>query len=169
MPRLKNPNHEKLAREYVRELNDKGKVVNGPLYSKVYRNASLKSATAQGSMLLRKPDIKQRIQEIIDIHNSDHDLSLDLKELRQATKQVFDPEGNLIEIKDNTTRLGAVQTVLKTKQAFNDSPSQDNRSITFNIGNKDNAEISNRYLDSLSNAVNRLIDLNSKLNTEQNA
>lgn len=166
MPRLRNAKHEKLAQTYVKEKTKDPETTQAEVYSKVYRNASPISARSYGSVLLNNPQIAGRIQEIINQHNSDEDCSKDLAELRKATKQVFDPEGNLVEVKDNVARANALQMAFKAKQAFQESVTTiDNRQITFNQGQT--KEESGMYLDSLSNAIERLTQLNNKLNTEQ--
>lgn len=163
MPRLKNPKHEKLAQTYVKEVTKDPQVTQAEVYQRVYRNVLPKSASSQGSITLNKPNIQLRIQEIIAQRNTPEDISSDLAALRYANKQVFDPEGNIIEIRDNQTRLGAVQTVLKTMNAFTEEK-QDNRTInqftiTQNVG----------FLDGLSRAIDKLAGLNEKLSIEQTA
>lgn len=165
MPRLKNPKHEKLAQVYVKEVLKDPQITKGEIYHKVYRNVKESSANSQGSLVLKKPEIQLRIQEIIASKNTPEDISADIAELRKATKQVFDPEGNIVEIRDNQTRLGAVQTVLKTMNAFQDQTINDNRTVNFNLNT--NSSESNGFLSSLSNAMDKLAGLNDKLAIER--
>lgn len=158
MPPLKNPNHEKLARAYAHEsMTNSGKVVKTKVYQKVYKESTYNSARASASQMLSRPIIQARIQEIIGKNNTPDQISENLADLRVATRQVFDPEGNLVEVKDNNTRLGAVQTCLKVMGAFQEQPVQDNRQITFNIG-QDTA-----FFDRLSNTIEKLSGLNERL------
>lgn len=136
MPPLKNPNHEKLARAYAKEaLQNGGKVVKTRVYQKVYKEASYDSARSTASQALARPLIKERIQEIIARHNPADDVARDLADLRHARKEVFDPKGAIVEVVDNPTRLGAVQTCLKVAEAFQSDRGalQDNRTVNFNI------------------------------------
>lgn len=163
MPRLKNANHEKLARLYAKEaIETGGKVVKTKIYRKVYKEANYNSARSIASTVLAKPDIQLRISEIIAQKNSPEDLSADLANLRQANKQVFDPEGNLVEIRDNQTRISAVQTAIKVIGGLNE-PHTENKTINFNLMTQGNGSSSNGILDSLLNAVNKLSGLNDKL------
>lgn len=159
MPRLKNPNREKFAQVYAKELinNDSnGKVSATKVYAKVYK-APLNSAASSGSNMLKNPNVQTRIQEIIAAKNSAEDISEDLAKLRKANKEVFDPLGRVVEVVDNATRLGAVQTCLKVANAFSDQPVQDNRQVNFNL------KVETGFLEGLSQTIEKLAGLNEIL------
>lgn len=161
MPRLKNPNHEKLAQTFAKEsLQATGKVIKTRVYQKVYKDASYDSARAEGPRLLATPAIQARIQEIIASKNHPEDIAEDLSNLRKATKEHVTPTGQIIEVKDNSTRLGAVQTCLKVMGGFSDQPPQDNRQIIFNLKAEEG------FLQALSQTIEKLGVLNEKLGQE---
>lgn len=137
MPRLKNPNHEKMAREYARQaLKNEGRVVKADVYQTVYREASYNTARTEAPQLLAKPNVQARIQEIISLKNPAEEISIDLMNLRKANKEIVDKEGNIHEVKDNATRLGAVNTCVKVLGGFgNDGSTIDARSVHFNMNN----------------------------------
>lgn len=183
MPRLKNANHEKVARIYAEEsLQSGGKVVKTNVYQRVYKGSSYDSARTSAPQLFAKPAVQARIQEIISKRNSEDDISEDLALLRRATKDHVTNTGAIIEVRDNTTRLGAVQTVLKVMGAFQpEAIPQDNRQVIFNLNGQDSNQSSNTspqssngsassnndgalgFLGSLSNIVEKLGDLNRQL------
>lgn len=183
MPRLRNPNHEKLAKEYVKEaIANNGKVIKTQVYHAVYKNATRESARSTAPGALANPLVKARIDELIAFRNPPEAISADLAELRQATKDHVTATGQIIEIRDNTTRLGAIQTVLKVTGAYNDQPVVDQRSVTFNIeGSQNSPDVSNTasgdkvnslngekggVFNSLSHIIEKLGALTDRLNKE---
>lgn len=183
MPRLQNANHEKLAKEYVKEaIANNGNVVKTDVYQKVYKNATRDSARSTAGQILAKPDVKARIDELIAHRNPPEQIGMDLEALRHATKTVFAPDGSMVDIKDNPTRLGAVQTVIKVLGGYNDQPVVDQRSVTFNIeGSQNSPDVSNTasgdkvnslngekggVFNSLSHIIEKLGALTDRLNKE---
>lgn len=136
MPRLKNPNHEKFAQVAVKELiNNEGKFIATKAYKTVYKDAQPNSAATAGPRLLQNVEVQSRIQEIVLSKNSPDEISADLAVLRRANKEIFDPKGNIVEVIDNSTRLGAVNTVLKVIGAFND-PDGGDKHVHFHMSNE---------------------------------
>lgn len=173
MPRLHNANHEKMAQAYAKEaIKSEGKVNNTKIYQKVYKGVTPLTARSEASVVLARPSVAQRINEIIALKNRPEEISEDLANLRQANKEVFAPNGQIVEVRDNATRLGAVQTCLRVAGAFGQDVQQDNRQITFNLGSPNNIDNkgSNDNLGGLgllTQAVDKLASLTNKLRLDR--
>jgi len=134
MPRLKNGNHEKLARVIAKELiSNEGQVNQTLAYQKVYQHASYNSARATAPVVLAIPCVKERIQDLVLAHNPPEEISKDLANLRRADKEILNSDGEIIEVRDNPTRLGAVALCLKVSGIGNGELNINNNTLNINI------------------------------------
>jgi hypothetical protein len=136
LPRLKNPNHEKFAQAVSKKIaNPEERFIAVQEYKKVYPNSSYSAAKSSATHLLSNPNLQSRIKEIILSKNSPKEISEDLAELRKANKEIVTKDGSLVEVRDNTTRLGAINTILRAVDVFGGDSTinnnVDNRKITL--------------------------------------
>lgn len=156
MPRLQHASHEAFAKEYASELSNGKPAIGRKIYKKVFANTSNVSADASASRLLSSVKVQDRIQEIIGLKNPPEKISDKLAELIDAKKQSVGQDGQIIELKDNSTQLGAINTWCKIMGVNGQEGSvTDARSVHFNIENGTNILFDSmiKKLDSLCNGI----------------
>lgn len=104
------PKEERFVQEYLKNDHNATQA-----YKTIAPNTTYKTMTVEGSNLLGRPSIESRISYLLNQQRSTslEGLTQDsLPELIKATKEILTKDGK-IEVKDNVTRLNAVNTALK--------------------------------------------------------
>ena len=136
MSKLKKIKHEHFAREYIEKQGNAKQA-----YLEVYPNSAEISAASNSSRLIKRDNVRERIQELLENKSGSKIAVLvsDLIDLKRANKTVF-IERIEKEIADNPTRLESIKVLLKLHGLLSSGNSellQDNRSITFNLNVSD--------------------------------
>jgi hypothetical protein len=110
MPVLENKKHEKYAR-----LVTKG-VHKPDAYRKVYPDASYNTASSQAYTLANKPEVDNRIAELLDQvpeMRLPNVIKTAGKMMKAKKTVIYNSKGDSKQVADNTARTHAVQTALK--------------------------------------------------------
>lgn len=115
MPALENPKHEMVARAFIENPIAK------QAYAAVYPNAKPQTAETSGPELLRKPQVRNRIQEILE-----GELGLTDTYLLNFGRD------NFLNCEDKNIGLKAWRTFLEIKGIINNDQSIAISNIVFN-------------------------------------
>ena len=165
---LKNYNHEKFANKIAESILTPGKPVNQTaIYSEVY--GSPKHIAGSGAHeLVKKPEIRTRVQELLDANGLtlDH-LTKKLEKLQNSKKPIYFEGKKVDEIEDTDIQLKATKLGFELQRALpnaNENNSQTNnfidaRSINLELGDSKNisklAEIANVFASLNKSKENR--------------
>lgn len=127
MPKLKNPKHELLANNIVKENYN-----HTQAYLKTYPNSAYDSARSSVAGLLAKNNIKNRVEEIAGKKGLTADYLIEkLYDETKATKPLI-YDGKREEIEDHPTRMDAIKTGLKI-YGIGEKSEVDNSTSVFNL------------------------------------
>ena len=134
-----NSNQRKFLRRVKNSIvSDSHKVNATEEYQAVYECNSRPAAQVNASQILNNPIAQSYLATILLRDCTPEDLSSKLVGLTEAEKDHVLPTGSIIAIRDNNTRLSAIQTILKVTGALRDGDTNiDARSINFNITGED--------------------------------
>lgn len=102
MSQLQNAKHEVFARKIAKATVDPGRLVNQTkVYQEVYPAAQAEGTRASASQLMTRPEVQQRIFELINKDVPFEDLSKTLKRHLRAKKEVWvsrrDEDGRIVK------------------------------------------------------------------------
>jgi len=159
MPALPRIKQELFAQKVAKSaMSPMAYIPKNVIYKEVYgEHLSDKSVNSSASTLARRPEVAERIAEIIAKYNPIEDVALDLKKLRKAKRNVYH-QGRLVDTEaDNSTRLNAVSVALKASGAFREETFIDNRKVIFNL------DASPAELDKLAAIAKRFESITSQM------
>ena len=154
MPPLKNIRHEKFARAVVKHNGNQTEA-----YKEISPNIDYDSAKVRASQTLTKANVRERVLEIL---NSQQRTSLPnvIEQVAQDTdcmKEVLDAKGNVVELRDNQTRIRAKELLLNLHGALERKEQAEQERITINISTTDAGTL--QALASTLENMNRKLDL----------
>jgi len=156
MPKLANIKHEQFCKTLVKENGHQAKS-----YKKIYPTVKDNTSRVNSSALMHREDIRTRVYEILDSskETSVEGLLEKMAVLTKANKEIV-CDKDLVEVRDNPTRMESIKTLLKIRGVMNNS---DAVSIT------NATQLNFNVLDEtkLSNIANNLVELNQKLETKK--
>ncbi len=135
MPQLPNLKHEAFAQKYARGLVQSTAPSSATtVYSELY-HCEPDSARASAARLLAEASVRERIYDLISVHNPPEALAADLERLRHARKGVYHKGKKVAEEPDHATRLQAVALSLRAQGGLQpeDQPAIDARSLNFHL------------------------------------
>lgn len=165
--RLKNYNHEKFSQRVAESILTPGKPVNQTaIYNEVY-GVTKDVASSGGSALIAKPEIRTRVQELLDANGmSLEHLTKKLEKLQASKKPIYFEGKKIDEIEDTDIQMKATKLGFELQRAMpNQIESQTNsihldaRSINLELGDSKNIEklalIAESFKDLFSSAANK--------------